>query len=233
MNVRKNRIELEHIILTTHEHSQLLACPWCAYEMDSSTTRGDDPGTALGDIWRCGHCLLPSRLEFDDGKPFLRQMTPEEMESEIRKHPKVGLRMQQTDQALKCFKCADFGTDLCEECSSGSPFANHQITGFISCDSTGHAIAVNDFFCQIVGRTTEEVMTLPSCEVLTHPDDMSRCREAIHQMIGERKNTEIEKRYLRPNGQSVSVLALYTPLTTQNGIAGAAVVLPLDPAEVF
>lgn len=63
-------------------------------------------------------------------------------------------------------------------------------------------IVVNDRFCEILGRTKEELDGLPM-EAFTHPDDVP----ANAELLTERRRSEapfrITKRYVRPSGEIV------------------------------
>src|ERR1039457_24110 len=65
---------------------------------------------------------------------------------------------------------------------------------------TGRYLQVNPKFCEITGRSEEELL---HCDVgsITHPDDIAESREYLQQLAeGTLANQELEKRYLRPDG---------------------------------
>lgn len=71
-------------------------------------------------------------------------------------------------------------------------------------DTTGLILRVNDRFCQIVGRTREDLLTLRMQDI-THPDDLPRNLPLFKKAIASGQPFEIEKRYVRPDGTHVWV----------------------------
>ena len=64
---------------------------------------------------------------------------------------------------------------------------------------------VNEAFCQITGRTRDELLR-SDFRALTHPDDLARDFEMRSRLIsGEVARYELEKRYIRPSGEVVWV----------------------------
>ncbi len=81
-------------------------------------------------------------------------------------------------------------------------FANN-IAGMLISDLGGHALVVNNAFCNMVGRDSEEIITLGS-EVFTFHDDQGIGVEASAQMLsGERPQTIYTKRYVHKDGRIV------------------------------
>ena len=76
------------------------------------------------------------------------------------------------------------------------------MVGIMQTGPDGHAIMANRRFCELVGRTEEE---LKRCSVTdyTHPDDLSWNLPLLkrHRQSGE--SFQIEKRYLKPDGTIV------------------------------
>jgi PAS domain S-box-containing protein len=65
---------------------------------------------------------------------------------------------------------------------------------------TGRFIQVNDRFCQITGRSRDELMQLTPSD-LTYPDDRARDQAGFVQLLrGEIDEYHVEKRYVRPDG---------------------------------
>lgn len=78
---------------------------------------------------------------------------------------------------------------------------------------TGRLIGVNPKYCEILGRTEEDLLSR-NFQSLTHPDDLARNLEKLRQLKdGELQHYEIEKRYLRPDGSirwaEVEVVAMW------------------------
>ena len=63
-------------------------------------------------------------------------------------------------------------------------------------------IQVNPKYCEIVGRTNDEMMSL-NFHMITHPDDVGKDQDEIQRLInGEIRSYNFDKRYIRPD-QSV------------------------------
>ena len=78
---------------------------------------------------------------------------------------------------------------------------------------TGRLIGVNPKYCEILGRTEEDLLSR-NFQSLTHPDDVGGNLEKLRQLReGELQHYEIEKRYLRPDGSirwaEVEVVAMW------------------------
>jgi PAS domain S-box-containing protein len=65
---------------------------------------------------------------------------------------------------------------------------------------TGNFLQANPKFCEIAGRSEEE-LRLANIESITHPDDVARDVQYLRQLAEEQMSScELEKRYLRPDG---------------------------------
>ncbi len=65
---------------------------------------------------------------------------------------------------------------------------------------SGRYVQSNAKFCEIVGRTEEELRRLTTTDI-THPDDVARGLAYLNQLLEEqRKGFELDKRYVRPDG---------------------------------
>jgi len=78
---------------------------------------------------------------------------------------------------------------------------------------TGRLLGVNPKYCEILGRTEEDLLSR-NFQSLTHPDDLAGNLEKLRQLReGELQRYEIEKRYLRPDGSirwaEVEVVAMW------------------------
>jgi formate hydrogenlyase transcriptional activator len=75
---------------------------------------------------------------------------------------------------------------------------------------TGRFLQVNPKYCEIVGRTEEDLLCR-DVQSISHPDDIAEGEEKMRQLAdGELQRFEMEKRYLRPDGSVrwVSVLVV-------------------------
>jgi formate hydrogenlyase transcriptional activator len=65
---------------------------------------------------------------------------------------------------------------------------------------TGRLIGVNPKYCEILGRSEEDLLAR-NFQSLTHPDDLPRNLEKLQQLLeGKIRHYKIEKRYFRPDG---------------------------------
>lgn len=81
---------------------------------------------------------------------------------------------------------------------------NQVVSGIAETDLTGRFVLVNDRFCEIVGRTKEELVNL-RIQDITHPDDLPVSLGLFQHLVREGVNFEIEQRYVRPDGSDVWV----------------------------
>ena len=76
---------------------------------------------------------------------------------------------------------------------------------------------VNPAMCALLGRDADELLHTRELE-LTHPDDRQHDLDAARRILrGETNNRQTEKRYLRPDGEVVSVLASVTFVRDEHG----------------
>jgi PAS domain S-box-containing protein len=104
-----------------------------------------------------------------------------------------------------------------------------QTTGGIAqTDLTGRFTLVNDRYCQIVGRSREQLLSL-RMQDLTHPDDLHRNLDLFQQLVeGEGQPFVIEKRYLRPDGSPVWVNNSVSLIRDLHGKPKQVVAVTLD-----
>ncbi|WNG38184.1 PAS domain S-box protein [Archangium violaceum] len=81
----------------------------------------------------------------------------------------------------------------------------HQpLVGVAHTDLSGRFLLVNPRYCEIVGRTREELLNL-RMQDLTHPDDIETNLALFQRITQGGPAFIIEKRYLRPDGSTVWV----------------------------
>ncbi|QQP92907.1 PAS domain S-box protein (plasmid) [Skermanella sp. TT6] len=81
-------------------------------------------------------------------------------------------------------------------------FFEQAAAGLAICDPDGRFLAVNDRYCQAVGRPRGELFGLRMHDI-THPDDLPRNAVLFQHLVDGGEAFEIEKRYVRPDGSSV------------------------------
>lgn len=78
--------------------------------------------------------------------------------------------------------------------------------------STGRFFTVNRRFCEMVGRTEEEMLAT-TFQAITHPDDLHLHEKNTQMMLaGEIRHYSMEKRYIRKDGGIVWVNITVSPL---------------------
>src|SRR6202140_4856029 len=77
---------------------------------------------------------------------------------------------------------------------------------------TGRFLQANPKFCEIAGRTEEELVQI-DVGSMTHPDDVEHGSEYLQQLAEEKlAHYEMDKRYLRPDGSVRWVRILVVPM---------------------
>lgn len=78
------------------------------------------------------------------------------------------------------------------------------LVGIAQASLTGKLLNVNERYCEMVGRSQEELLTLRMQDI-THPDDLPHNLVLFQRMLEDGTSFEIEKRYIRPDGSPVWV----------------------------
>jgi len=81
---------------------------------------------------------------------------------------------------------------------------SQSIAGFAEMDVSGRFLMANDRYCEILGRTREELLQLRLSDV-SHPDDLAWNVPLFEKIVRDGEPYIIEKRYLRPDGTVVWV----------------------------
>jgi len=77
---------------------------------------------------------------------------------------------------------------------------------------TGRFLTVNRWFCELVGRTEEELLAT-NFQAITHPDDLHRHEAKMALLVaGKIGSYELEKRYIRKDGAIIWVNLTSSPL---------------------
>jgi PAS domain S-box-containing protein len=80
---------------------------------------------------------------------------------------------------------------------------------------TGRLLQVNPKYCEIAGRSEEELVGV-DVRSITYPDDVGRTSESLRQLADEElANYEMDKRYLRPDGSVRWVRVQVVPMWGQ------------------
>ena len=91
-------------------------------------------------------------------------------------------------------------------------------------DADGRFVEVNDRYCELVGRTRDELLEMRMQDI-THPDDLAWNLPLFEQMMDSGAPFSAEKRYCRPDGSvvwvAVSVTRMLAPGEPPRGLAVA------------
>jgi PAS domain S-box-containing protein len=99
--------------------------------------------------------------------------------------------------------------------------------GLTEADPSGRFLAVNDRYCEIVGRTREALLGLRMHDI-THPEDLLGNVPLFEECVRTGTPFEIEKRYLRPDGSAVWVRNSVTTLRGADGALSNTVCVTID-----
>ena len=97
-------------------------------------------------------------------------------------------------------------------------------------DLTGKLISVNDHFCQIVARPSEELIGM-RMQDLTFADDLPENRRLFKNMVDTGESFEIEKRYIRGDDGLVWVSNSVSAIRDEHGKISQAVAISIDIGE--
>jgi PAS domain S-box-containing protein len=78
----------------------------------------------------------------------------------------------------------------------------HTAAGLAQVDLTGRFTLVNDRFCEMVGRSRDELMTLRMQDI-THPDHQAQNAPLFEAAVRDGTSYRVESRILRPDGSVV------------------------------
>ncbi len=102
--------------------------------------------------------------------------------------------------------------------------------GISECDGEGRFVRVNDRYCEIVGRSRAELLTLRMHDI-THPDDLPGNAASYAQAASQGEPFEIVKRYIRPDGSIVWAHNNVTAIREANGAVNSVLCVTVDITE--
>ncbi len=102
--------------------------------------------------------------------------------------------------------------------------------GLVEKDLDGRFLRMNDRYCEIVGRTREELIGMRTQDI-THPDDLPRNAFLFQRAIEAGEPFEIEKRYCRPDGSAVWVNNSVSPIRDAAGRPLTVLTVSIDITE--
>jgi PAS domain S-box-containing protein len=111
-----------------------------------------------------------------------------------------------------------------------SAFISQATAGFAQVDLDGRFTLVNQRFCDITGRSVEELMQL-RLQDITHPDDLPRNLPLFERAVREGTPYTHEKRYIRPDGSIVWVNNSVAVIRRASGEPFGVLAVTLDVTE--
>lgn len=107
---------------------------------------------------------------------------------------------------------------------------NHSVAGVVEVDLAGRFLFANHRYCEIVGRASDELLSL-SVQDISHQDDLSANLAQLEQIGRDGNPYIIEKRYLRPDGTEVWVNNSVSSLRGQEGQVKSVVAVCVDTTD--
>jgi PAS domain S-box-containing protein len=104
------------------------------------------------------------------------------------------------------------------------------IAGVAQTDPSGRFTLVNDRYCEIVGRTRDDLLSM-TMQQITHQHDLPRNLELFSALVTDGIPFEIEKRYVRPDGSEVWVQNSVSPLRDTTGQTIGVIAISIDVTE--
>jgi PAS domain S-box-containing protein len=111
-----------------------------------------------------------------------------------------------------------------------SAFIDQATAGFAQVDLDGRFTLVNDRFCEIAGRSREELLTLNLLEI-THPDDRPANVPKFERAVSDGTPYSHEKRYVRPDGSIVWVNNSVSVIRRPSGEPYGVLAVSIDVTE--
>lgn len=107
---------------------------------------------------------------------------------------------------------------------------NQPIVGFAQASIEGKFEMVNDRYCQLVGRSREELLKL-SLQDVTHAEDLPLNLQLLRRLIDTGEPFTIDKRYVRPDGSSVWIKNYVSLIKDSNNRPLSILGIVLDQTE--
>ncbi len=102
--------------------------------------------------------------------------------------------------------------------------------GVLQCELDGRFLLVNRRFCEIVGRSAEELLTLRVPDI-THPDYRENDAALRQRLLADGVPFFVEKRYLRPDGSEVWVSVNVALMRSADGLRQQLIGVAQDVTE--
>ena len=105
--------------------------------------------------------------------------------------------------------------------------AEQMVAGVAECDPSGKFMMVNQRYCDITGRTREELLTMRISDI-THPDDWPHNAELYRRLFEAGESFFMEKRYRYKDGSIVWVNTHVSPVCSASGKVVESVSVVID-----
>jgi PAS domain S-box-containing protein len=180
-------------------------------------------------------CLEAWNLALKDGRDF-------EIEAQIRRHDGeyrwcLTRAVPARDAAGKVLAWYGTTTDIEERKQAEVALRlsedrfrsifDQALGGIAQKDLDGRYIMVNDRYCEITGRSREELLTMRMRDI-THPDDLAPSLELYGDLVKGGPDYEIEKRYVRSDGSPVWVHNSVSAIRSATGEPQSVLAVAID-----
>jgi PAS domain S-box-containing protein len=102
--------------------------------------------------------------------------------------------------------------------------------GIVQTTLDGRIMSANQRFCEMVGRTREEIVALRAHD-LTHPDDVAATTALFERVAAGERDFVVEKRYIRTDGTPVWVNSTISVVSDRTGRASYTVAVVQDVTD--
>ena len=114
-----------------------------------------------------------------------------------------------------------------ERAAQYAAFISQSTAGFGQVDLEGRFTLVNERFCEIVGRSREELLGI-TMQSITHPADLPRNQQMFERSVADGTPYQHEKRYIRPDGSIVWVSNSVSLIRKGNGEPYGVLAIVID-----
>ena len=106
-----------------------------------------------------------------------------------------------------------------------------RVAGIAHMDADGAFVEVNDRYCELAGRTREELLAGMDWSAITHPEDCPEVRRAMDSLREGASYFAVERRFVRPDWSSVWVSSNVSAIRDQAGGLAGAIAIVTDVTE--
>lgn len=132
--------------------------------------------------------------------------------------------LRNLDQTVTRLRESD--TRVGETTSELRAMVDQASAGIARVDLNGRVVSANARFAELLGRTPDEVIGITTADV-SHPDDIAPTHDVLKQSL-EGHESQIEKRYIKPDGSIVWAQTSLRPLTDGDGVLVGHIAVAID-----